>query len=70
LVLDEPFSGLDVTTSLIFRAVLNLLAQSGKAIFFCSPVLEVVEKFAHTSFCSAKDRWSLTPRLMRSEERE
>lgn len=44
LVLDEPFSGLDVTTSLIFRVVLNLLAQSGKAIFFCSPVLEVVEK--------------------------
>ena len=44
LVLDEPFSGLDVTTSLIFRDVLKLLLQAGKAIFFCSPVLEVVEK--------------------------
>lgn len=44
LVLDEPFSGLDVTASLIFREVLKLLARSGKAIFFCSPVLELVEK--------------------------
>ena len=44
LVLDEPFSGLDVTTSLIFRDVLKLLSQAGNAIFFCSPVLEVVEK--------------------------
>ena len=44
LILDEPFSGLDITMALIFRQVVKLLAQSGKAIFFCSPVLEVVEK--------------------------
>jgi len=44
LILDEPFSGLDVTMALIFRQVIKLLAQNGKAIFFCSPVLEVVEK--------------------------
>ena len=44
LILDEPFSGLDVTMALIFRHVIKLLAQHGKAIFFCSPVLEVVEK--------------------------
>jgi len=44
LILDEPFSGLDITMALIFRHVVNLLAQSGRAIFFCSPVLEVVEK--------------------------
>ncbi len=44
LILDEPFSGLDVTMSLAFRQVVKLLAQSGKAVFFCSPVLEVVEK--------------------------
>ena len=44
LILDEPFSGLDVTTTLILRKALKLLGESGKAIFFCSPVIEVVEK--------------------------
>lgn len=44
LILDEPFSGLDITMALIFRQVVKLMANSGKAIFFCSPVLEVVEK--------------------------
>src|SRR5271165_238599 len=44
LILDEPFSGLDISMALIFRQVVKMLAQCGKAIFFCSPVLEVVEK--------------------------
>jgi len=44
LILDEPFSGLDISMALVFRHVIKLLARSGKAIFFCSPVLEVVEK--------------------------
>jgi ABC-2 type transport system ATP-binding protein len=44
LILDEPFSGLDVTFALVFRKVLGRLAEAGKAVFFCSPVLEVVEK--------------------------
>ena len=44
LILDEPFSGLDIAMALVFRQVVKLLAQSGKAIFFCSPVLEVVDR--------------------------
>ena len=44
LILDEPLSGLDIVSALVMRRVLNLLAASGKAIFFCSPVLETVEK--------------------------
>lgn len=44
LILDEPFSGLDVTTTLIMRKAIQLLGDGGKAIFFCSPVIEVVEK--------------------------
>lgn len=44
LILDEPFSGLDVTTSLIARELLKLLAKSGKAIFFASPVVEHFEQ--------------------------
>jgi ABC-2 type transport system ATP-binding protein len=44
LVLDEPFSGLDVSSALVVRRVIELLAAEGKAVFFSSPVLEVVEK--------------------------
>jgi len=44
LILDEPFSGLDVTSALVLRRVVQLLAERGKAIFFSSPVLEQVEK--------------------------
>ena len=44
LVLDEPFSGLDVTSALVVRRVVAMLAAQGKAIFFSSPVLEQVEK--------------------------
>lgn len=44
LVLDEPFSGLDVTSALVVREAIRLLAQSGRAVFFSSPVLEVMEK--------------------------
>lgn len=44
LILDEPFSGLDISMAIVCRQVIRALAQHGKAIFFCSPVLEVVEK--------------------------
>jgi ABC-2 type transport system ATP-binding protein len=44
LVFDEPFSGLDVTTSLVFKNLLKALARQGKAILYSSHVLEVVEK--------------------------
>jgi ABC-2 type transport system ATP-binding protein len=44
LVLDEPFSGLDVTSALVLRRLIQLLAERGKAVFFSSPVLEQVEK--------------------------
>jgi ABC-2 type transport system ATP-binding protein len=44
LILDEPFSGLDVTSALIFKSLIQTLTAKGKAVFFCSHVLEVVEK--------------------------
>ena len=43
-ILDEPLSGLDVTSALIVRHLIHSLSALGKAIFFCSHVLEVVEK--------------------------
>ncbi|MGD1071069.1 MAG: ADOP family duplicated permease [Bryobacteraceae bacterium] len=44
LILDEPFSGLDVTSALALRSLLRALAAQGKTIFYSSHVLEVVEK--------------------------
>ena len=44
LILDEPFSGLDVSAAQIFKALLSALAAEGKMILYSSHVLEVVEK--------------------------
>ncbi|HEY6309062.1 MAG TPA: ABC transporter ATP-binding protein [Candidatus Angelobacter sp.] len=44
LVFDEPLSGLDVTSAMIFRKLVKSLGEQGKIIFYCSHVLEVVEK--------------------------
>jgi ABC-2 type transport system ATP-binding protein len=44
LILDEPFSGLDVTSALVLRRLLKALADAGKMILYSSHVLEVVEK--------------------------
>jgi len=43
-ILDEPLSGLDVTSALIFKNLVQTLGQQGKLVFYCSHVLEVVEK--------------------------
>jgi ABC-2 type transport system ATP-binding protein len=44
LFLDEPLSGLDVETSLIIKDLVKQLSKVGKIIFYCSHILEVVEK--------------------------
>ncbi len=44
LIFDEPLSGLDVTTALVFRNLTRTLAANGKMILYSSHVLEVVEK--------------------------
>ncbi len=44
LIFDEPLSGLDVTSALVFRNLLTALANEGKTILYSSHVLEVVEK--------------------------
>jgi ABC-2 type transport system ATP-binding protein len=47
LILDEPFSGLDVNAAMILRSLLRSLAERGKMILYSSHVLEVVEKVCH-----------------------
>jgi ABC-2 type transport system ATP-binding protein len=44
LIFDEPLSGLDVTSALIFKNLVQALGRAGKMVFYCSHVLEVVEK--------------------------
>lgn len=44
LIFDEPLSGLDVSTALVFRHLVQALADRGKIILYSSHVLEVVEK--------------------------
>jgi ABC-2 type transport system ATP-binding protein len=44
LIFDEPLSGLDVTTALILKNLIKALGAQGRAIFYCSHVLEVVEQ--------------------------
>jgi ABC-2 type transport system ATP-binding protein len=44
IFLDEPLSGLDANTMLIFKELLRHLADQGKTIFYCSHILDVVER--------------------------
>jgi ABC-2 type transport system ATP-binding protein len=44
LVLDEPFSGLDVNAGLLFRALLTLLAARGRMVLFSTHRFDMVEK--------------------------
>jgi ABC-2 type transport system ATP-binding protein len=44
LLLDEPLSGLDVTTSMVVKDIVQQLARENKIILYSSHVLEVTEK--------------------------
>jgi ABC-2 type transport system ATP-binding protein len=46
IVLDEPNSGLDVTSSLIVRSLVQQLAAAGKMVVYSSHILEIVERVA------------------------
>lgn len=44
LILDEPLSGLDVTSAMILKNLIAALGKAGRAVFYCSHVLEVVDR--------------------------
>jgi ABC-2 type transport system ATP-binding protein len=44
VVLDEPFSGLDVSAARVLKGFVRALADDGKMVVFSSHVLEVVEQ--------------------------
>jgi ABC-2 type transport system ATP-binding protein len=44
ILLDEPFSGLDVNSGLILRSLIRELAERGKVVLFSSHELDTVER--------------------------
>src|SRR5262245_2862777 len=76
LILDEPDSGLDVTSTLVLRHLVGVLAKRGKAILYSSHVLELVEKACerviviHRGRIVADDRVDALRALMRSSSLE
>jgi len=46
VLLDEPFSGLDVGSALILRSLIEELARRGKVVLFSSHELETVERIS------------------------
>jgi ABC-2 type transport system ATP-binding protein len=44
IVLDEPLSGLDANAVIMVKELIERLSQEGKTIFYCSHMMDVVEK--------------------------
>ncbi|MFT7464255.1 MAG: ABC-2 type transport system ATP-binding protein [Pseudohongiellaceae bacterium] len=44
LVLDEPLSGLDVGSTMLVKELLAALASTGVTVFYCSHMMDVVER--------------------------
>nr|WP_300005922.1 ABC transporter ATP-binding protein [Tissierella sp.] len=46
LFLDEPLSGIDANSVMVFKEVISGLSKMGKTIFYSSHIMEVVEKLS------------------------
>ena len=44
IILDEPLSGLDANSVIIIKEIISGLAKEGKTIFYCSHMMDIVEK--------------------------
>lgn len=56
LFLDEPLSGLDANAVILVKEILARLAAEGKTIFYCSHMMDVVEKISHRIILIAEGR--------------
>jgi len=56
LVLDEPFSGLDVNAGLLFRTLLSMLAAEGRMILFSTHRFDMVEKLCSRALILSSGR--------------
>jgi ABC-2 type transport system ATP-binding protein len=69
LVLDEPFSGLDVTAGLLFRSLLGLLAAEGRMVFFSTHRFDMVETLCSRVIILSAGRVVLEQPIVRSAGR-
>ena len=44
IILDEPLSGLDANSVIIIKELISKLAKHGKTIFYCTQIMELVQK--------------------------
>lgn len=44
IILDEPLSGLDANSVIIIKEMLSGFARQGKTVFYCSHMMDIVEK--------------------------
>ena len=44
IILDEPLSGLDANSVIIVKDLITKLAKEGKTVFYCSHMMDIVEK--------------------------
>jgi len=56
LILDEPLSGLDVTSALVLRELVESLAARGRMILYSSHILDVLEKVCSRVLILSKGR--------------
>jgi ABC-2 type transport system ATP-binding protein len=56
LVLDEPFSGLDVNASLLFRSLIGMFAAANRMILFSTHRFDMVEKVCSRAVILSKGR--------------
>jgi len=56
LIFDEPLSGLDVISARLFKDLLEMLAEQGKAVLYISHVLETVEQVCNRVIVIGKGR--------------
>jgi ABC-2 type transport system ATP-binding protein len=46
IFMDEPLTGLDANTTVAIKEILAKLAKQGKTIFYCSHIMDVVERIS------------------------
>jgi ABC-2 type transport system ATP-binding protein len=46
ILLDEPLNGLDANSIFIFQDMIKSLSEKGKTIFYCSHLLDMIEKIS------------------------
>ena len=67
LVLDEPFSGLDVSAGLLFRTLLRIIAGEGRLILFSTHRFDMVEKLCSRVVILAGGRIAAEHRVSQSK---